>query len=312
MLAPMAGVTDYAYRVLNRRHGCECAVTEMISARALYENNKRTFDLLKSCEEDSPLGLQLFGSEEYYFAQALEKLDPKIYDFIDLNAACPVKKIAGNGDGSALMKEPAKLEGILKSLVKHCSKPVTVKIRAGWDETNLNAPEIAKLAEQCGISAVFVHGRTRQQLYLGSVDLNIIAKTKKAVGIPVWGSGDVYTIDDIIRMEEETGVDGVLIARGSYGNPWIFDQVQAYRKGQSIPQLPDVEIVADTMKTHLEMLAEQHGDTSASYMFRKYFVWYTKGFRRVKQLRIKVFTLTTCEQIYQEIEEFRQNSSRIL
>lgn len=312
MLAPMAGVTDYAYRILNRRHGCECAVTEMISARALYENNHRTFDLLETCEEDSPLGIQLFGSDPYYFSHAIEKISHINYDFLDLNAACPVKKIAGNNEGSALMKDPCKLEEILKTMVEKSSKPVTVKIRAGWDEDNLNAPEIAKLAEQCGASAVFVHGRTRKQLYAGSVDLSIIAKTKAAVSIPVWGSGDIYTIDDVIRMENETGVDGVLIARGSYGNPWLFEQVQAYRKGNSIPALPEVDIVANTMKQHLEMLVEQHGDERASYMFRKYFVWYTKGFRKVKQLRIKVFTLTSSKQINAEIEEFRKNSSRIL
>lgn len=312
MLAPMAGVTDYAYRILNRRHGCECAVTEMISARALYEDNKRTFELLKTCNEDSPLGIQLFGSDPYYFAHAIDKISHIKYDFLDLNAACPVKKIAGNGEGSALMKDPVKLEAILKILVDKSDKPVTVKIRAGWDESSQNAPEIAKLAQQCGVSAVFVHGRTRQQLYAGEVDLNIIAKTKKSVEIPVWGSGDVYTLDDIIRMESETGVDGVLIARGSYGNPWLFAQVQAYRSGHSIPLLPEVDVVADTMAMHLQMLKLEHGDNRAAHIFRKYFVWYTKGFRKVKNLRIKVFTLTNCDQILSEIEQFRQSSSRIL
>lgn len=311
ILAPMAGVTDLAYRTICRENGCECAVTEMINARALSYENKTTLQMLATNKQDKPLGIQLVGSEDKYFIEAIERLEKIDYDFLDLNSACPVKKVINNAEGSSLMRDPLRLASLIKTMIKYSQKPVTVKIRAGWCEDSKNAVEISKLAEDCGASAVFIHGRTRMQHYAGEVDRDIIAAVKQGVSIPVVASGDIFTVNDVKNTIDETGVDGVLVARGSYGNPWIFEQIKAYMNNGTMLPLPNVDIVADMMIYHLDKICDLYGNEYGPCIYRKVFVWYTKGFQHTKDLRQKVFTLRNRDEIVNVIEEFRTNAVRI-
>ena len=304
MLAPMAGVTDLVYRRICREQGCECAVTEMINARALSYNNKNTLKMLRTDKGDKPLGIQLVGSQPKYFIQAIEKLADIEYDFIDLNAACPVKKVVNNGEGSSLMRDPVLLSELLKIIKKESKKPVTIKIRSGWCDEEKNAVEVATLAQDCGVSAIFVHGRTKQQHYSGSVDASVIRRVKEAVNVPVIGSGDIFTPQDVKSMLEDTGCDGVLIARGSYGNPWIFNQTKDI--------VPDVNMVADMMAYHLEGVCQLYGHDHGVQIFRKIFVWYTKTFMYSKELRKKVFTLNLQSEVLEIIDQFRNRCSRFI
>ena len=228
ILAPMAGVTDLPYRVLCREQGCGLVCMEMVSAKAVLYKNRNTKELLEVDPRERPVSLQLFGSDPEILSKIAGELEEGPYDIFDINMGCPVPKIVKNGEGSALMRNPKLVGEILSAMVRTLKKPVTVKIRKGFDDSSVNAVEIAKIAEGCGVSAIAVHGRTREQYYSGKADWDIIRQVKEAVSIPVIGNGDVFTPEDAKRMVEETGCDGIMVARGAKGNPWIFREIAEY------------------------------------------------------------------------------------
>ena len=227
-LAPMAGVTDLPFRLLCKEQGCGLMYTEMVSAKALLYKNRNTKPLLETRPEEEPVAVQLFGSDPEIMSEMALQLEEGPYAIIDVNMGCPVPKIVNNGEGSALMKDPKLAEQILTAMVKKLHKPVTVKFRKGFNDSNINAVEFAKMAESCGVAAVAVHGRTREQYYSGKADWDIIRQVKEAVSIPVWGNGDVFTPEDAKRMKEETGCDGIMVGRGAKGNPWLFKRILPY------------------------------------------------------------------------------------
>lgn len=309
ILAPMAGITDLPFRMICRRFGCELAFVEMTSAKALVYENRKTEKMVGTSPGDRPLGIQLLGTDVEFILRALDIIRKYEYDIIDFNAACPVTKVTSKGEGSGMMKEPRKLGQVLKAIVEHTDIPVTVKIRAGWDTKSVNAREVALYAQDSGITGLFIHGRTRAQAYSGSVDYQVIREVKEALEIPVIGSGDVFSPLHVKKMFEETGCDGVAIARGSFGNPWIFRDTAGFLKDGVIPLRPDIQEVADIMADHLRMIDSYHGQMTAPVVFRKLFAWYLKGFRDVKPLKERAFKAKTTEEILELITEFRENAS---
>jgi len=309
ILAPMAGITDLPFRMICRRYGCELAFIEMISAKALVYENRKTEKMIATRAEDRPLGIQLLGTEQEFILRALDLIRKYEYEIIDFNAACPVTKVTSKGEGSGMMKEPRKLGHLLKAIVDHTDIPVTVKIRAGWDEKSVNAREVALYAQDAGIKGLFIHGRTREQGYSGKVDYQVIREVKEALDIPIIGSGDVFSPLQVKRMFDETGCDGVAIARGALGNPWIFRETAEFLKSGMVPLRPDIHEVADIMAAHLRSIVEYHGPVMAPVVFRKLFVWYTKGFRDVKPLKDRAFRAKTEDEMLDLIAEFRGNES---
>ncbi|MDO5416690.1 MAG: tRNA dihydrouridine synthase DusB [Lachnospiraceae bacterium] len=302
ILAPMAGVTDQPYRLLCREQGCGMVVTEMVSAKAILYKNKNTQELLRVSPQERPAAVQLFGSDPEILGEIAAQIEDGPYDFIDLNMGCPVPKIVNNGEGSALMKDPKKVEAILTSMVKHVKKPVTVKFRKGFNDTLVNAVEIARIAEGCGVSAVAVHGRTREQYYSGKADWSIIRQVKEAVKIPVIGNGDVFSPQDAKRMMEETGCDGIMVGRGAKGNPWIFSQINHYLEtGELLPRPPVAEIKAMILR-HGTLLAEYKGEKTAMREMRKHMAWYTAGLPHSAALRNEINLVETLEEMAQLLD----------
>lgn len=296
-LAPMAGVTDLPFRILCREQGCGLMCTEMVSAKALLYKNKNTKPLLETVPEEHPLAVQLFGSDPEIMSQMALQLEEGPYDIIDINMGCPVPKIVKNGEGSALMRNPKLVEEILTKLVKAVKKPVTVKFRKGFDDTCINAVEIAKIAESAGVAAVAVHGRTREQYYSGKADWNIIREVKKAVKIPVIGNGDVFTPQDAKRLVEETGCDGIMVARGAKGNPWIFKQITHYLEtGELLPR-PSVEELKAMILRHGQMMMEFKGELAGMREMRKHVAWYTAGYPNSAALRNEINSVATLEEL---------------
>jgi tRNA-dihydrouridine synthase B len=295
ILAPLTGVSDLPFRLLNRSFGCQFAFREMISANSLVYHSKKTDQLLSTVKADTPLGLQLLGETPETIAKALDILAERKekFDLVDLNAACPVRKVTKRGEGAGLLKNPRKIRDILKVMVAKCQVPVTVKIRAGWDERSVNAVDVALYAQEAGIKALFIHGRTKEQGYTGKVDYEIIRKVKDALDIPVIASGDNFSPQLVKQMFDETHCDGVAIARGAMGNPWIFRQTAEYLKGGNIISRPDLDEIIKTMLKHLGLNGDFYGDQRGTMIFRKFFIWYTKGLPGIKPLRQKISQVKT-------------------
>ncbi|MDO5344720.1 MAG: tRNA dihydrouridine synthase DusB [Lachnospiraceae bacterium] len=285
VLAPMAGVTDLPFRLLCREQGAGLLCMEMVSAKAISFHNKNTEALLKIGEEEPPVSLQLFGSDPDIISEMAAYIEERPFDILDLNMGCPVPKVAGNGEGSALMKNPKLVEQIVSKTVRAIQKPVTVKIRKGFDDQHVNAVEIARIAEAAGASAVAVHGRTREQYYSGKADWDIIRQVKEAVSIPVIGNGDVNSPESAKAMLEETGCDGLMIGRAARGNPWIFQRIQTYLETGEDPGKPSLEQVRDMMLRHARMLLGYKGVYTGIREMRKHIGWYTAGVPHSAKLR---------------------------
>ena len=302
ILGPMAGVTDLPFRLLCREQGAGLVCMEMVSAKAVFYGNRNTKELLQVNPGERPVSLQLFGSDPEVLSDIAARLEEGPYDLFDLNMGCPVPKVVKNGEGSALMKDPKLVERILSSMVRALKKPVTVKIRKGFNDESVNAVEIARIAEGCGAAAVAVHGRTREQYYSGKADWEIIRQVKEAVSIPVIGNGDVDCPEAAKRMLAETGCDGVMVARGAKGNPWIFKRITEYLETGRIPPKPSREEVKAMMLRHGEMMVEFKGEAAAMREMRKHVAWYTAGWPHSAALRNDINAVETMEALRELIE----------
>jgi len=297
-LAPMAGVTDLAFRTICREFGAGLTYTEMVSSKALVYQDKKTHGLLKLGENEHPSSAQIFGSDASCMADAAARAQEiSGADIIDINMGCPVGKIVKSGDGSALMKEPDKAMKIIEAVVRAVDCPVTVKIRKGWDKGNVNAVEFAKMAETAGVSAIAVHGRTRTQMYSGRADWDIIREVKNAVSVPVLANGDVYSAQDASRILNYTGADIAMIARGAMGDPWIFKQAAALLNGEDIPPLPPIGKRVETAMRQFEMAAAQKSERVACLEARKHYAWYLRGVPHSGYFKALISKATTLDDL---------------
>lgn len=299
ILAPMAGVTDLPFRLLCKEQGAGLLCMEMVSAKAILYKNKNTKELLTIDPRENPVSLQLFGSDPDIVAGIAHQIEDRPFDILDINMGCPVPKIVNNGEGSALMKNPKLAGDIIKKTVNAVQKPVTVKIRKGFDDDHVNAVEMAKIAEDAGAAAIAVHGRTREQYYAGKADWDIIRQVKEAVSIPVIGNGDLLTPEDVTAMKEQTGCDGFMIARGAQGNPWIFRQILHYFETGEHLEKPSFAEVTQMILRHARMLMDFKGDYIGIREIRKHAAWYTAGYPHSSQLRVKINEVES----YEELEE---------
>ena len=307
ILGPMAGVTDRPMRVLCKKHGAGMVCMEMVSANAIKYGSRKTNELLNIDEDEHPVSLQLFGPDPETIAFAAEYVAKYPYDILDINMGCPMPKIVKNGEGSALMRDPELAGRIIKAAVNAQDRPVTVKIRKGFSENEVNAVEVAKIAEEAGAAAVAVHGRTREQLYEGKADWNIIKEVKDAVNIPVIGSGDAKDAISAKAMMDETGCDGVMIARAARGNPWIFEECREYLKTGQIPKRPDIEELCDTMLLHARMQVEEKGTHLGVLEMRKHISWYVGGYPNAAALRRKINQAKSIEELVSLIEAWKED-----
>ena len=304
-LAPMAGITDLPFRLICRRLGCGMTVSEMVSAKGLLYKNVKTTEMLRIDAGERPTAIQLFGSVPEELAEAARIVEASGADIIDFNMGCPVPKIVNNGEGSALMKNPKLAHAILAAMVKAVKIPVTVKFRAGWDDNHRNAVEIAKAAEVAGVSAVAVHGRTRQQFYEGKADWQIIADVKRAVSVPVFGNGDIFTVADGLKMREETGCDGLMIGRGADGNPWLFRELAAALAGKVQPMKPTLEERLAQAAEHLKMLIDYKGEYISVKEMRRHISAYLKGMPHAAEFRGRFHKVDTKEQFLELLAEYK-------
>lgn len=297
VLAPMAGVTDLPFRLLCKEQGAGLLCMETVSAKGIMYNNKNTKFLLTIDERERPVSLQLFGSDPDIISEQAKRIEELPFDILDINMGCPVPKIVNNGDGSALMKNPLLAGEIIEKTARAIQKPVTVKIRKGFDEEHINAVEMAHIAQESGAAAIAVHGRTREQYYSGKADWEIIRKVKEAVKIPVIGNGDVWTPQDAIDMRKQTGCDGVMIGRGAQGNPWIFKQILHYEQTGELLEKPSPQEVTEMILRHAKMQMEFKGEYTGMREIRKHAAWYTAGYKNSAKLRGKINETETYEEL---------------
>lgn len=301
IMAPMAGITDTAYRIILKEMGVGLTSTEMVSAKGIFYNNKNNKIILRTAEDEHPIAVQLFGSDPMIMTSMAERIADD-FDIIDVNMGCPVPKIVGNGEGSALMKKPDLAFNILEMMCRVLKKPVTVKFRKGFDEAHVNAVDFARMAESAGVAAITIHGRTRSQMYAGKADWDIIRQVKEAVSIPVFGNGDIFTPEDAKRMIDETGVDGVAIARGAKGNPWLIRRtVHFLDTGELLPE-PDLEEKKRMILRHAELMVRYKGEHMAMPEMRKHLAWYTAGMPGSARLRAEMFSVCSMEELKTFVE----------
>ena len=304
-LAPMAGVTDAAMRLLCHEQGAAWAVSEMLSAKGWVFSggkNRNAQDILARLPGDGPAGLQLFGSDPAYIAEAARRLENAGFQFFDLNFGCPAPKITGNGEGSAMMRDPVRLGAVVRALSEATSLPVTVKIRAGWDSSSINAPEVARICEDNGAKAVAVHARTRDQQYAGKADWRIIRDVKRAVSVPVFGNGDVRGGADALRMLDETGCDAVIVGRAAQGNPWIFREIAAAMRGEEVPP-PTPEERMEMAVRHFQLEAQLYGEKLAVLQMRKHIAWYVHGMKGASRFRERINQMNSAEEVLAALRE---------
>ncbi len=309
-LAPMAGITDLPFRLICRRLGCGMTVSEMVSAKGLLYKNVKTTEMLRIAAGERPTAIQLFGSVPQELAAAAKIVEASGADIIDFNMGCPVHKIVNNGEGSALMKNPALAYEILAALVDAVHIPVTVKFRAGWDDAHRNAVEIAQAADRAGVSALAVHGRTRQQFYEGKADWSIIGEVKRAVHIPVFGNGDIFCVADGVRMLAETGADGLMIGRGADGNPWLFRQLKAVLAGQAPPPAPTLDERLSLAAEHLQMLVDYKGEYISVKEMRRHISAYLKGMPHAAEFRGRFHKISAQADFLALLAEYRDCAER--
>ena len=307
-LSPMAGVTDLPFRTICKEKGCGMLYTEMINAKALCYDDENTKKMLRMDKDEHPVAVQIFGSDPEFMGKAAIIMNQYPNEILDINMGCPAPKVIKNGDGSALMRNPKLAAEVLTAVVKNSEKPVTLKIRKGWDDDSVNAVEIAKIAEECGISALAIHGRTREQFYSGKADWDIIAEIKQAINIPVIGNGDVFEVEDAVNMLEKTKCDAIMIGRGAQGNPWIFNRINHYMKtGEILPE-PTLEEKITTAIRHMNLAVAEHGDYVAVREMRKHIGWYLKGLKNSAKYRDQINKITDYKEVITMLEEYMQHS----
>ena len=303
ILAPMAGVSDLPFRLLCHEQGAGMVCSEMISAKAILYHNKNTEELMQIHPDEGPVSLQLFGSDPDIVSEMAKKIEERPFSVLDLNMGCPVPKVVNNGEGSALMKNPLLAGKIIEKTAKAIQKPLTVKIRKGFDDAHVNAVEMAKIAQESGAAAVAVHGRTREQYYSGTADWDIITQVKQAVKIPVIGNGDVVDAASALRLFEQTGCDGIMVGRGAQGNPWIFSQIRDAMAGRTVAE-PTNEEKLDVLTRHLHALAQLKGEAVAVREMRRHIVCYVRGMRDAARLRVKVNAITEIDEMEAALTAF--------
>lgn len=311
ILAPMAGVSDLPFRLLCREQGAGLVCMEMVSAKAILYKNRNTEELLTIDPKEHPVSLQLFGSDPDIISEIAKRIEERPFDILDLNMGCPVPKVVNNGDGSALMKNPRLAGEIIEKTARAIKKPLTVKIRKGFDDAHVNAVELAHIAQESGAAAVAVHGRTREQYYAGHADWDIIRQVKEAVSIPVIGNGDIRTPEDVAAMAEQTGCDGYMIARGAEGNPWIFRQILHYFETGEHLARPDFSEVTEMLLRHAKMQIDCKGDYTGIREIRKHAAWYTAGYRNSSKLRGRINEVENYEQLealFREVESYNEKN----
>ena len=303
ILAPMAGVTDLAYRKIVKEFGPGLVCTEMASSKALFYNDEKTKRLLNTENEKRPISVQIFGSEVESMGYAAKKVS-EIADIIDINMGCPAPKVVKNGDGSKLLTDLEQAKKVINSVVSNATVPVTLKIRAGWDKENIVATQIAKIAEEEGISAITIHGRTRSEFYSGKANLDIIKDVKQSVKIPVIGNGDIIDEESALKMFEYTGVDGIMIGRGSFGNPWIFKKIIYYLQTGEKLENPTINEKLEIIKKHIELEVEEKGEKVAVREMRKHISWYTKNLKNSSEFRNEMNKIETKQALIKSLDEY--------